>query len=244
MALFLLFIDGNNETRYKIAEGLSIGRSGSDVIVPDPAVSTKHAAFKYSSKEGWSLLDLGSRNGIVSDGRRLRHIQIKHGVKFMIGRASFKIIDIEDTVARPADSKEKNVDSEVSLVAEVAPDWKQKMGRLARRVEGVVQDSPSSLAALNPKLSLTFVRGQQYPTEWIIGYGPRSFGRNTPEFPIFEPDAPETSFSLTPSANGVVFKSFDTEKVLLNGRPTKSEVIKTGDEIEIMSTKIVISFIK
>jgi len=245
MALFLLFIDGANETRYKIVEGLTIGRSEGDVLVPDPTVSTKHAIFKYSSKDkGWTIMDLSSRNGIMCDGRRVRSLPITHGVKFMIGKAYFKIIDIEDTVARPINSAKKDAVEEVSVATEVKPSWKEKIERLARGVERVVKNSPSSLSAFSPKISLKFVRGIQYPTEWTLGYGPREFGSDTPEHPLFEPDAPDTSFSLTPTTNGVVFKSFDSEKVLLNGRPTKTDIIKAGDEIEVLATKIIISFVK
>ncbi len=244
MALFLLLIDGSNETRFKIVDGLIIGRSEGEVQLPDPMVSTRHAAVKYSKKEGWHILDLGSRNGIISDGRRLRHLQIKHGVKFMIGKASFKIIDIEDTTARPIEATASMVDDELSLIKETEAGWKESLSRLTRGVEQAIKDSPKNLSPFKPMVNLKFVRGLQYPSDWTIGYGPREFGRGTPEFHLFEPECPEKGFSLAPSTNGVVFESFDTEKVLLNGKATKSDIIKAGDEIDVLGTKIVITFIK
>lgn len=242
MALYLLYFDGTNETRYKIVEDLTIGRAAGEVIVPDPTVSTKHAKFKYDDKDGWFLLDLGSRNGIVYDGRRLRQIPIAHGVKFMIGKALFKTVEIEDTQSTRNPPPVSANGEEVSIAKDYPVGWREKMQKLARSVERAAADTPTELTAFNPKISLKFVRGVQYPTLWTLGYGPRKFGSGTPEFPLYEPDAPEVSFMLSPTTKGVFFQSYDKEKVLLNGQPIKSDILGAGDEIEVLATKIIVSF--
>ena len=47
---------------------LLIGRKTGDLVIPDPLVSSRHAAI-VPRDGGWVLQDLGSTNGTMVDGR-------------------------------------------------------------------------------------------------------------------------------------------------------------------------------
>lgn len=59
-----------------LVDGAAVGRSGSDIDVGDPSVSRRHAHFAHAPS-GWTLADLGSRNGTWADGERV--LGINHG---------------------------------------------------------------------------------------------------------------------------------------------------------------------
>src|SRR5438046_2080820 len=59
--------------RLTLSQGdLTIGRRADNAIVlDDPSASTTHALLR-STPAGWSVTDLGSRNGIAVNGRPVR----------------------------------------------------------------------------------------------------------------------------------------------------------------------------
>jgi|SRR5215210_2432126 len=53
-----------------IEAGLTIGREGCDVVLPDPEVSRRHAVMRVDAAGGVAIEDLGSTNGTwVNDER-------------------------------------------------------------------------------------------------------------------------------------------------------------------------------
>jgi hypothetical protein len=62
-----------------------VGRSRDcDVVVSDPNVSRRHAEVRRG-EEGWSVVDLGSTNGVKVNGRRLDSARLKPGDRITIG---------------------------------------------------------------------------------------------------------------------------------------------------------------
>jgi pSer/pThr/pTyr-binding forkhead associated (FHA) protein len=53
-----------------IEGGLTIGREGCDVLLPDPEVSRRHAVMRVLESGGAAIEDLGSTNGTWVNGER------------------------------------------------------------------------------------------------------------------------------------------------------------------------------
>jgi len=64
---------------------LVIGRSkDADIQVADPNVSRRHAEIRRIG-EGYSLIDLGSTNGIEVRGKRVKRLKLEDGSRFTVG---------------------------------------------------------------------------------------------------------------------------------------------------------------
>jgi pSer/pThr/pTyr-binding forkhead associated (FHA) protein len=82
--------------------GAGIGRDpGNHVQLPLPEVSKQHAFLQRTSK-GWCIRDLGSRNGLFVNGRRVQEAPVQDGDRLMIGPYTlvFEIADV-DSPCRP-----------------------------------------------------------------------------------------------------------------------------------------------
>jgi len=70
---------------FDVADGAVLGRTAEcDVGLKGSGVSRKHARVE-ERPEGWTLVDLGSRNGIHLDGRRLAEFALADGGSFEVG---------------------------------------------------------------------------------------------------------------------------------------------------------------
>ena len=79
----LLVFDGKRSVL--AAERTSIGRSREcDIVVDDPNVSRKHAEVRRTI-DGWTVVDLGSTNGIKVNGRRVRDAVLSPGDEITLG---------------------------------------------------------------------------------------------------------------------------------------------------------------
>jgi hypothetical protein len=72
--------------RYELSKPRTVlGRSREcDVQVPDPNISRRHAEIRQEGTAFW-VVDLGSTNGVVVDGRREQRVRLEDGTRFTIG---------------------------------------------------------------------------------------------------------------------------------------------------------------
>jgi hypothetical protein len=70
---------------FEVKAGDTIGRSQDCILVlRDPSVSRQHAHLEQRA-DRWSLVDDGSRNGILVDGARTPRIELSDGMEFVLG---------------------------------------------------------------------------------------------------------------------------------------------------------------
>jgi pSer/pThr/pTyr-binding forkhead associated (FHA) protein len=86
----------------------TVGRVDSDVLIPDPTVSRKHA--EIALREGaWWLTDLGSTNGTFIDGAQLKAnapVQLVNGssIKFGTSAMVFEVSEVAPPAAPAAET--------------------------------------------------------------------------------------------------------------------------------------------
>ncbi|MHC4591513.1 MAG: FHA domain-containing protein [Planctomycetota bacterium] len=81
------------------ADGLLVGRSPScDVVFQSPAVSRRHAYF-YPNEEYCWVKDLGSKNGMLVNGRRAKETRLTDGDEVDIGPSQF-VLRVEGVVEK------------------------------------------------------------------------------------------------------------------------------------------------
>jgi hypothetical protein len=62
-----------------------LGRSKDcDITLADPNVSRRHAEIRYDG-DGYTIVDLGSTNGIEVDGKRVKELALQDGARFTLG---------------------------------------------------------------------------------------------------------------------------------------------------------------
>jgi len=101
MYKLLEMIDGNVIREHPLSgEHFRIGRNpGNDLQPDDPSVSGNHAVINLSPLdylEGVQEViveDLGSTNGTLVNGRRVRQQRLKHGDLLSLGAMRFKLVD-------------------------------------------------------------------------------------------------------------------------------------------------------
>ncbi|MFL5767383.1 MAG: FhaA domain-containing protein [Actinomycetota bacterium] len=84
---FLAFEDTNGHKEFPLdKDTVTIGRlPASDITIADPGASRSHAEVR-ATDGGYELVDLGSTNGTMVNGRRVREQPLEDGDRITIGR--------------------------------------------------------------------------------------------------------------------------------------------------------------
>ena len=93
---YLAFEIGSlQKTVYPLIGPTTIGRSADNTItLPDPTTSRNHARVVFAEGK-WVVEDLGSANGILIGGQRVKKVILKSGDTFRIGGINFRFIEKE-----------------------------------------------------------------------------------------------------------------------------------------------------
>jgi CRP-like cAMP-binding protein len=93
---YLAFEIGSmQKTVYPLLGPTTIGRSADNTItLPDPTTSRNHARVVFADGK-WVVEDMGSANGILIGGQRVKRVVLKSGDTFKIGGITFRFIEKE-----------------------------------------------------------------------------------------------------------------------------------------------------
>lgn len=70
---------------FEVAPGATLGRATDcAAVMRDHSVSRQHARLECHD-DRWSVVDLGSRNGLVSGGKKMPRIELADGAEFQLG---------------------------------------------------------------------------------------------------------------------------------------------------------------
>ncbi len=85
-ARVVVYREGKMELCVPVAEpGAGIGRDAQNAIqLAAPEVSKQHAFIKRSA-DGWHLMDMNSRNGVLLNGKRVREATVRNGDRLSVG---------------------------------------------------------------------------------------------------------------------------------------------------------------
>jgi len=101
-------------------KGVTIGRGPTDgAVLPDERLSRHHATIEYSHAQGWTVRDLGSRNGTFVDGQRLHGSAAFHAPK-VIRAADTLLVPCVDLTALPTSLRDGNIVMGARLAAALA----------------------------------------------------------------------------------------------------------------------------
>lgn len=215
---------------FKISKGLTLGRQKADLVIEDKKISSHHATVIETIVENESkfhLEDAGSRNGLFVKEERVNTIELTPETQFRIGHTQVLIVEVNEDHPDLKDPRET---------------WQDI---LVQNVHSIVRKNrftPSPVGPFTPALKLTFIQGRQVETEWFVGYGPRSFGLFSLEFPIHEPSMPDHCFEVYPN-DGAWFKTEHPQLIRLNNCEVPAERLNDGDRIHFGESIIQVSFV-
>jgi transcriptional regulator of acetoin/glycerol metabolism len=103
------------------AKGVAIGRDPSDgALLPDERLSRRHATVEYSPAQGWTVRDLGSRNGTFVDGQRLHGSATFPTAPKVIRAADTLLVACPDLTALPTALRDGDIVVGTRLAAALA----------------------------------------------------------------------------------------------------------------------------
>lgn len=203
---------------FELGNGLIFGRSSGDVILKDKQVSNPHAEIKIYKSGQAMLIDKGSKNGIEIEGEKKAKSVLSLKSRFSIGSSEFEVISIKTP-------------EEISLdiLKKYLPEFEDDEGR--------------ELRAFFKPLELKFLKGPQAGASRFLAYGPRSFGSESVDGPLFDAAALGDSFALLPAEGEILFETKHPEIIKLNGGAVSRKAVQSGDIISFGGAEIKISFV-
>jgi hypothetical protein len=89
--------------RYAIVHGLTFGRSRDcDIVIDSPKASREHARIELNTQNQWQLVDLGSTNGTIHNGKMAnKPVALENGDEIKIGEYTLRV-HLKQPVAPPS----------------------------------------------------------------------------------------------------------------------------------------------
>jgi pSer/pThr/pTyr-binding forkhead associated (FHA) protein len=226
MALFLEIIEGPEKgQRYRLQEGIQIGRTQGDIRLTDVKASGLHAQIEKDKKGQLILIDKDSFNGLKINGNKVKRIAMLAGVSFQIGKTYFKVLRLFGEENETPKKSPSQTSREMLL-------------KVFEKLQVSSSSVPQSILPFENPVELKFIEGMQAEASITLGYGPRKAGANCFDIEIEEPLSPAVAFEVEPTEAGALFTTQYSNTVVINEVPTSQKILNTGDTIRIGNTLI------
>ncbi|HRO68097.1 MAG TPA: FHA domain-containing protein [Pseudobdellovibrionaceae bacterium] len=231
MALYLEILSGPlTGKKFTAEEGLRVGRREGEILLEeDSKVSGLHAKIEFDNKGRLALMDQGSANAMVLNGRRVKKVALIPGVTFRVG----------ETLMTVAEGSSEDL----IQMTDLKP-WQEKVQELlmSRSLEN--QLDPEFGQTFTPVVQLDFVQGVQADTLITCAYGPRSAGAGHLDIDLLDPEAPDRCFDLIPGPGVALFEDHSQGRLLINEEtPGPHQPLSEGDQIRIGGTVIRVRYL-
>ncbi|MBT3219781.1 MAG: FHA domain-containing protein [Proteobacteria bacterium] len=209
---------------------LVIGRKRGDLIFDDPLVSGTHCRI-VTRQNKFTIQDLGSTNGTIVDGRRVREVALTAGVEITVGDNKLILFLGEEApkpmdVGRPVPAAQLDI---AWLLDEELVEY--RAGDKPRRVADVIGQDLRLPPGLNAVIEV--VAGQDAGKVFRFSRGNISVGRRQGEVPLTDVEV---------SRHHAVIEVFGREMIFLrdlgstngsyhNGRRITVSKLHSGDTI-------------
>lgn len=233
MKLFFEITSGDRQgSRFEIRDGSSIGRKGTDIVIRDSKISSRHASVEERD-DGFYLVDAGSSNGLKVEGNKVKVVHLLPGVAIQLGRTFLMVIDLDEVGETP----EKPV----------VRTWQETVTGIVEKVGAALSAStaqPGKLKMFAKPVELSAIAGPQTGQTWTLVYGPRSIGSESLDVRLLEEGIPGVAFEIQQTNDGVMLRTEHADKIVLNGvsgskkMSALSLAINDGDEITIQNTRL------
>ncbi|MEM9101722.1 MAG: FHA domain-containing protein [Pseudomonadota bacterium] len=94
----IISVNGRNVNRVMLKkQKVTLGRDAdNDIVLDDPAVSSKHAEILWQDEEGFMLIDLASTNGTLVNNQKIGEYALQHGDIISMGMTNLEIADSQN----------------------------------------------------------------------------------------------------------------------------------------------------
>lgn len=206
----------NGET-FSLDTDTTIGRMG-QIRINSDKLSKQHAIFRVEAGKSWYITDLGSKNGTTINDLPTTSALLKEGDMVGVGNIKIRVLSLSAA-------------------------WKPHLDQLLLNAMDAADNSDMKLEAFRTIPVVSVIQGIQFGEKHVLEYGPRVFGGETDDVPLFEPLCPDIAFKIKNTAKGAQFTTQHPGAVKINGRALKTKLLKRGDKIEIRNTVLEIDFI-
>lgn len=216
-------------SKYRIEEGIQIGRDQGHILLADPKASGLHAQVELDGKGQLILQDLNSTNGLLINGRRVKRIALLPGVSFEIGRTHCKVVELPE--------------SEAAAYSRVVT-WRTIVKEKFAQHGAVNRETVASeIQVFTPPVVLNFVKGIQTNDVITLGYGPRILGAQSLDLELLDQEAPAQAFEIRPGPGAAILNNLSASAVTVNNRGVSSTSLNEGDIIAVGNTEIRITYV-
>lgn len=218
--------------------GNGFGESKADIKIPSPSISSMHAKVIKDEKNQLVLIALNPSKFFIANAQKLDRVVLKAGYIFKIEEIIIKVVSL-------GEKYEEKIQKKSSLKSTIPPEPKfspyenleTQLLQCVGKIESV--ESGKKIMAFKNPIQMRFTQGVQLEESFVIGWGPRFFGKNTYELTLIDPQAPDFAFALVPGSGGeCVFSTQHPKRIFINGQNTKKAILNTGDKIKFGDTII------